>query len=89
MDEKELERRVAEMTDEEQEHFKECIMRIAMCYGKDALRGVLIVNGHLEDVSEVIQFNCNDMDAFEILNSATNYFNFLNVKDAPPKEQFN
>jgi len=90
MDEKELERRVAQMTDEEQTHFKECIMRLAMCYGEDALKGVLIVSGHLlEGMSEVIQFNSNDMDTYDILRSASNYFDFLNTKDAPPKERMN
>ena len=90
MDEKELERRVAQMTEDEQEHFKKAVLRLAMCYGEDACKAVLIVSGHLfSDLSEVLQFNTNDMDTFEILRSASNYFDFLNTKDAPPKERFN
>lgn len=90
MDEKELERRVAQMTDDEQKLFKETIYRLAMCFGEDAWSAVLVVRGHLiGDMSEVIQFNCNDMTTSEILRGTTDYMNFLNTLDAPPKENFN
>jgi hypothetical protein len=90
MDEKELERRVAQMTDEEQALFKQAIYRLAMCFGEDAWSAVLVVRGHLlGTMSEVMQFNCNDMTACEILHDTTEYIDFLNIKDAPPKESFN
>jgi len=90
MDNKELERRVEQMTDDEQAHFKEAIYRLAMCYGEDAWSAVLVIKGHLiGDVSEVIQFNCNDMDASEILQGTKQYMDFLNTLGAPPKEKFN
>ena len=90
MDEKELERRVAQMTDEEQKLFKETIYRLAMCFGEDACSAVLVVRGHLiGDISEVLQFNCNDMTASEILKGTREYMDFLHTVGAPPKEKFN
>jgi hypothetical protein len=90
MDEKELERRVAQMTDDEQQLFKETIYRLAMCFGEDAWSAVVVVRGHLiGDMSEVMQFNCNDMDASRILKGTREYLDFLHTVDAPPKEKFN
>jgi hypothetical protein len=36
-----------------------------------------------------MSINCNDMEAAEMLNIVSDYMNFINTVDAPPKENFN
>ena len=88
--EAELQSRIELMTDKEKKLFKEAILRMSLCFGDQPIQGMMIFIGHIPlGAAEVLQFNCSDMDAVGILESATNYFNFLNTKDAPPKEMFN
>jgi hypothetical protein len=88
LDEKELERRVDAMSDEEKDHFKATIHVLAMCYGEDAHKAILIIKD-ASPLSQVIHFNCDDMEATGIVHSASRYYDFINVADAPPKENFN
>ena len=88
LDEKELERRVDGMSDDEKEHFKAAIHVLARCYGEDAHSAVLIVQDD-SPLSQVLQFNCDDMQATRMVHSASRYYDFINVADAPPKENFN
>jgi hypothetical protein len=88
LDEKELERRIEQMTEEEQVHFKATIHVLASCYGEDAHKAVLILKDD-SPLSQVIHFNCNDMEATGIVHSASRYYDFINTADAPPKENFN
>jgi hypothetical protein len=75
MTEEELERRVEAMSDEEQHHFRLLIHKIVMCYGQGKAR--------------VVTLNCNEMEASQLMLAANDFFGFLNVLDAPPKEKFN
>jgi hypothetical protein len=88
LDEKELERRVDNMTEEEKDHFKASIHVLARCYGEDAHSAVLIIRDG-SPLSQVVQFNCNDLDATKMVHGAARYYDFINVADAPPKESFN
>ena len=88
--EKEMEARIETLSTKERDHLKECIHRLVMCYGEDACTGMLLVKGHLiGDMGEVITLNCNEMDAAEMLDGLKNYFDHVNMRDAPPKEMFN
>jgi len=88
--EKAMEERVAKLSNKEREHLKECIQRLVLCYGDDPCTGILLVKGHLVGgVGEVITLNCNDMDAAEILEGMRDYFEHINMRNAPPKEMFN
>jgi len=88
--EKEMEARIAKLSTKERDHLKECIHRLVMCYGEGACTGLLLVKGHLiGGVGEVITLNCSDMEAAEILDGLKDYFEHINMKDAPPKEMFN
>jgi hypothetical protein len=88
--EKKMGARIATLSTKEQEHLKECIHRLAMCYGEDACTGLLLIKGHLiGGMGEVITLNCNDMEAAEILEGLRKYFEHVNMMDAPPKEMFN
>lgn len=89
MSQEELERRVAAMTDEEQAHFKLLIHKLAMCYGEGKAQGVVII-GRAEDAfAGVVTLNCDEMEASQLMLAANDFFGFLNLLDAPPKEEFN
>jgi hypothetical protein len=47
------------------------------------------MHNHLSGVGEVFQLNCNEMEAFQIVKGAEQYFSYINTKDAPPKEKYN
>ena len=38
---------------------------------------------------DVISVNCNKMEVSNLLLAVNNVFEYLNTKDAPPKEMFN
>ena len=89
MSEAELHRRVTAMSDEEQEHFKLLIHKLVMCYGEGRAQGIVIVGRAEEQVAGVVTLNCNEMEASQLMLAANDFFGFLNVLDAPPKENFN
>ena len=89
MTQEELERRVGAMSDEEQSHFKLLIHKLVMCYGDGNAQGVVII-GRAEDAfAGVVTLNCNEMEASQLMLAANDFFGFLNVLGAPPKEKFN
>ena len=88
--EKKMEAHIAKLSIKERDHLKECIHKLVMCYGEGACKGMLLVKGHLVGgMGEVITLDCNDMEASEMLDGLKNYFEYVNMKDAPPKEMFN
>jgi hypothetical protein len=89
MTQEELEQRVARMSDEEQAHFKLLIQKLVMCYGEGQAQGVVIVGRAEDNIAGVITVNCNEMEASQLMLAANDFFGFLNVLDAPPKESFN
>ena len=89
MTEEELERRVEAMSDEEQHHFRLLIHKIVMCYGQGKAQGVFIIGRAEDQVAGVVTLNCNEMEASQLMLAANDFFGFLNVLDAPPKENFN
>jgi hypothetical protein len=89
MTEEELERRVEAMSDEEQHHFRLLIHKLVMCYGEGKAQGVVIIGRAEDQMAGVITLNCNEMEASQLMLAANDFFGFLNVLDAPPKENFN
>jgi hypothetical protein len=89
MTEKELEQRVEAMSDEEQHHFRLLIHKIVMCYGEGNAQGVFIIGRAEDKVAGVVTLNCNEMEASQLMLAANDFFGFLNVLGAPPKENFN
>jgi len=89
MTQEELEQRINKMSEEEQQHFKLLIYKLVMCYGEGNAQGVVII-GRAEDAfAGVVTLNCNEMEASQLMLAANDFFGFLNVLDAPPKEKFN
>jgi hypothetical protein len=85
----ELAKRVEAMTDEEQEHFKQLIMRVAMCFGDAAMQGVFIASKEDSSTLGLFTINCTEIEAAKLMEGANDYIGFLNMRDAPPKEKFN
>ena len=89
MTQSELERRVGAMSDEEQSHFKLLIHKLVMCYGEGKSQAVVIVGRAEDQLAGVVTLNCDEMEASQLMLAANDFFGFLNVLDAPPKENFN
>jgi len=89
MTEEELERRVEAMSDEEQHHFRLLIHKLVMCYGDGNAQGIVIIGRAEDQMAGVVTLNCNEMEASQLMLAANDFFGFLNLLDAPPKEQFN
>jgi len=89
MSQEELERRVAQMSDEEQAHFKLLIHKLVMCYGEGKAQAVVVIGRAEDQMAGVVTLNCDEMEASQLMLAANDFFGFLNLMDAPPKEQFN
>jgi hypothetical protein len=89
MPEEELERRVEAMSDEEQHHFRLLIHKLVMCYGDGNAQAVVIIGRAEDQMAGVVTLNCNEMEASQLMLAANDFFGFLNLLDAPPKENFN
>ena len=89
MSQEELERRVAKMSDEEQAHFKLLIHKLVMCYGEGKAQAVVIIGRAEDEFAGVVTLNCDEMEASQLMLAANDFFGFLNLLNAPPKENFN
>ena len=89
MTDEELEQRVHAMSDDEQAHFKLLIHKLVMCYGEGKAQGVVILGRAEDQMAGVVTLNCNEMEASQLMLAANDFFGFLNLLDAPPKEEFN
>jgi hypothetical protein len=88
MDEQALEGRLALMSEEEREHFKMVVLLLVKCYGPDPDQAVLLIKSKGE-MAGLITMNADDMEASELLLEANDFFGYLNMAGAPPKEAFN
>jgi hypothetical protein len=89
IDQEELEEIVAGMTNEQQAHFKMLISTLVQCYAKGGPSAV-VIRGYAEDpVAEVLTVNAASMEAMQLMLSANDFFNYLSLRDAPPREEFN
>ena len=89
INQEELEEIVAGMTDEQQAHFKMLISGLVQCYAKGGPNAV-VITGYADDpFAEVMTVNADAMQATQLMISANNFFNYLSLRDAPPREDFN
>ena len=88
MDEQALEGRLALMSEEERDHFKMVVLLLVKCYGPDPDQAVLLIKTDGE-MAGLITMNADDMEAMELLLEANDFFGYLNMAGAPPKEAFN
>ncbi len=88
MEQDAIEQRLAVMTEEEREHFKMVVLQLVRCYGDDPDQAVLLIKSKGE-MAGLITVNADDMEAAELLLEANDFFGYLNMAGAPPKEAFN
>jgi len=88
MEQNAIERRLELMNEEEREHFKMVVMQLIKCYGPDPDQAVLLIKTDGE-MAGLITMNVDDMEAAELLLEANDFFGYLNMVGAPPKEAFN
>lgn len=88
MEQDAIEQRLTIMTEEEREHFKMVVLQLVKCYGPDPDQAVLLIKTNGE-MAGLITMNADDMEAMELLLEANDFFGYLNMAGAPPKEAFN
>ena len=89
INQKELEEIVAGMTDKQQAHFKMLISGLVQCYAEGGPNAV-VITGYADDpFAEVMTVNADAMQATQLMISANNFFNYLSLRDAPPRKEFN
>ena len=88
MEQDAIEQRLTIMTEEEREHFKMVVLQLVKCYGPDPDQAVLLIKTNGE-MAGLITMNVDDMEAMELLLEANDFFGYLNMAGAPPKEAFN
>ncbi len=90
MSQEEMSALVDALTPHERQHFKQTICMLAMCYGKEStMQAVVVVGRASEDIASLTSVNCDDMEASILLNAANEFYGYVNLAGAPPKEQFN
>jgi hypothetical protein len=87
--EKEIERRVSAMSENQREHLRSLIYEFVRCYDKDSNDCAVVILGTGESIDNVVTMNCDSMEAARLLVATNDFFGYLNTKDAPPKEMFN
>ena len=81
-------KRLAEMSAEQQEHFKTVVRLLAACYEPNATSSGVFIVRNASNVA-LISINANDMDATEMVIRASEVLQDTLCEDAPPRELFN
>lgn len=76
------------MDEDDREHFRQVIEALSYCYTRNGTKALIIIDNPSGRV-DTMTINCDDMAAYEIASATTEWFEFVNTKDAPPKEKFN
>jgi len=84
-----IEAQVDAMTEAQKDHFKTLLYALLRCYAEDKHAAVVILGDLSDESASVVTVNCNEMDAATLLLAADNFFNYINLRDAPPKEAMN
>ena len=87
--EKEIEARVSAMTDNQRDHLRSLMYEFIRCYDKDNDDCAVVILGSGDSIDNIITMNCDSMEAAKLLVATNDFFGYLNIKDAPPKEMFN
>jgi len=87
--EKEIERIVGGLDENEREHLRSVLYDLVQCYETGSNNCAVLILGNKEHVSNVLTLGCNTMVAAVLLGAANDFIGYLNTADAPPKEMFN
>jgi len=90
LDKKEFERRINTLSEDDRDHFRSVIEKLVRCYGTDKDGSAVVV--FIEDGSfsaQALTLNCDDMEAYKLIQSVNAYFHAINTHDAPARENYN
>ena len=82
-------RRVNAMTKEEQDHFQMVLEKLVLCYGPNPAQAVIVFTDSDEPMAETMTLNCDETEAFGLVQSVRDYLYLLATKNTPPKEKLN
>jgi len=85
----EIAKRIDAMPEDLKEHLKHIIYNLIRCYGDDNDEKAIVIFGDADSMRDVVSVNCNKMEVSNLLLAVNEVFEYLNTKDAPPKEMFN
>jgi len=77
------------MSDAQKDHFKMLVYSLLQCYAEDRQAAVIVLGDLTDETASVVTVNCNEMDAATLLLAADDFFNYVNMREAPPKEAMN
>lgn len=80
---------IADLDADAQEHFRDLLRIILPCYGANDYHCVVIVMEGDSPMINIRTISANEMYSLQALQHALDFFEFLNVRDAPAKENFN
>ena len=89
MTDAEFERRINDMSDEAQGHFKLLVHKLVVCYTNADAQALVLFSGANDKLGGIVTVNCNEMDAMRLVMSANDLFGLINTAGAPPKELLN
>lgn len=84
-----IEAQVSAMTEAQRDHFKGLLYALLQCYAEDKHAAVVVLGDLTDETASVVTVNCNEMDAATLLLAADSFFNYINMREAPPKEAMN
>jgi hypothetical protein len=87
--EREIERRVMAMSDNQREHLRSLMYEFIRCYDKNEKDCAVVLFGTGTRIDNIVTMNCDHMEASQLMLGANDFFGYLNTRDAPPKEMFN
>jgi hypothetical protein len=85
----EINAKILAMSLEERNQLQGILAMIVECYGEGEGQAAMVFSLKGSEMAELITVNCNEMDAAELIDAAEAIMHHVNVKDAPPREQFN
>ncbi len=72
--EKEIERRVSAMSENQREHLRSLIYEFVRCYDKDSNDCAVVILGTGESIDNVVTMNCDSMEAARLLVATNDFF---------------
>jgi hypothetical protein len=86
---KDIERRLTLMSQSQREHLQVLVYEFIKCYDEENQNCAVVLFGTSEGLGDVVTLGCDPMQTANMLLASNDLFEFINTRDAPPKEKFN
>lgn len=81
--------RIEALEGHERAHLKRLLVNVVHAYTTEGMQGVVVTGDIDSGLATVLAMHCDELEAANLLNIANEFFEFMALRDAPPKEQFN